>query len=94
MIVAHILEPLEDILMAILDWLGPHGAIGLTWAWSIVALTAIVRLLTDHSLADVIARAGHNVVRDRFCLEKMVEATSDVYDEGARQVRFAESVAV
>jgi len=45
MIVAHILEPLEDILMAILDWLGPHGAIGLTWAWSIVALTAIVRLL-------------------------------------------------
>ena len=45
MIVAHILEPLEDILMAILDWLGPHGSIGLTWAWSIVALTAIVRLL-------------------------------------------------
>ena len=29
--------------------------------------SAIVRLLTDHSLADVIARAGHNVVRDRFC---------------------------
>jgi YidC/Oxa1 family membrane protein insertase len=42
---AHILEPLEDILMAILDCLGPHGTIGLTWAWSIVALTAIVRLL-------------------------------------------------
>jgi YidC/Oxa1 family membrane protein insertase len=42
---AHILEPLEDILMAVLDWLGPHGTIGLTWAWSIVALTAIVRLL-------------------------------------------------
>jgi YidC/Oxa1 family membrane protein insertase len=45
MIVAHILEPLEDILMAILEWLGPHGTLGLTWAWSIVALTAIVRLL-------------------------------------------------
>jgi YidC/Oxa1 family membrane protein insertase len=42
---AHILEPLEDILMAVLDWLGPHGTIGLTWAWSIVALTVIVRLL-------------------------------------------------
>jgi len=42
---AHILEPLEDILRAVLDWLGPHGTIGLTWAWSIVALTAIVRLL-------------------------------------------------
>jgi YidC/Oxa1 family membrane protein insertase len=45
MIVAHILEPLEDILSAILDWLGPQGTVGLTWAWSIVALTAIVRLL-------------------------------------------------
>ena len=45
MIVAHILEPLEDILGAILDWLGPQGTVGLTWAWSIVALTAIVRLL-------------------------------------------------
>ena len=42
---AHVLEPLEDILSAILDWLGPQGAIGLTWAWSIVALTVIVRLL-------------------------------------------------
>jgi YidC/Oxa1 family membrane protein insertase len=41
----HILTPLEDILQAILDWLGPHGAIGLPWAWSIVALTVIVRLL-------------------------------------------------
>jgi YidC/Oxa1 family membrane protein insertase len=45
MILAHMLEPLEDILMAILDWLGPHGALGLPWAWSIVALTVIVRLL-------------------------------------------------
>ena len=46
MILGHMLEPLEDILMAILDWLGPHGFLGLTWAWSIVALTVIVRLLT------------------------------------------------
>ena len=28
-----------------LEWLGPHGAIGLPWAWSIVALTVIVRLI-------------------------------------------------
>jgi YidC/Oxa1 family membrane protein insertase len=41
----HILTPLEDILQTILDWLGPHGAIGLTWAWSIVAVTVMVRLL-------------------------------------------------
>ena len=45
MIVAHILTPLENVLSAILDWLGPQGTVGLTWAWSIVALTVIVRLL-------------------------------------------------
>ena len=45
MIVAGILTPLEDALRAVLDWLGPHGAIGLPWAWSIVALTVIVRML-------------------------------------------------
>jgi YidC/Oxa1 family membrane protein insertase len=39
------LTPLEDILRSVLKWLGPHGAIGLPWAWSIVALTVIVRLL-------------------------------------------------
>jgi len=37
------LTPLEDILRNVLDWL--HGSIGLSWAWSIVALTVIVRLL-------------------------------------------------
>jgi YidC/Oxa1 family membrane protein insertase len=45
MILASPLTPLEDVLRSILDWLGPHGAIGLPWAWSIVALTVIVRLL-------------------------------------------------
>ena len=45
MIVAHILTPLEDLLRNVLEWLGPHGAIGLPWSWSIVALTVIVRLL-------------------------------------------------
>jgi YidC/Oxa1 family membrane protein insertase len=44
-IVAGILTPLENILRHILTWLGPHGAIGLPWAWSIVALTLIVRIL-------------------------------------------------
>lgn len=45
MIVAAILGPIEDALRAVLDWLGPHGTIGLPWAWSIVALTVIVRML-------------------------------------------------
>ena len=42
-ILASPLTPLEDILRNILDWL--HGSIGLSWAWSIVALTVMVRLL-------------------------------------------------
>jgi YidC/Oxa1 family membrane protein insertase len=44
-IVAGILTPLEDALRAVLDWLGPHGAIGLPWGWSIVALTILVRIV-------------------------------------------------
>jgi YidC/Oxa1 family membrane protein insertase len=45
LIVASPLTPLENLLRDVLKWLGPHGAIGLPWAWSIVALTIIVRLL-------------------------------------------------
>jgi len=45
MILAHILTPLENLLRNILEWLGPHGTIGLPWSWSIVALTVLVRLL-------------------------------------------------
>jgi YidC/Oxa1 family membrane protein insertase len=37
------LTPLEDALRHVLDWL--HSSIGLSWAWSIVGLTVIVRLL-------------------------------------------------
>jgi YidC/Oxa1 family membrane protein insertase len=43
-IVADILAPIENILASILDWLGPHGFVGLPWAWAIVALTVIVRM--------------------------------------------------
>jgi len=44
-IVAGILTPLENALRSVLDWLGPHGAIGLPWGWSIVALTILVRIV-------------------------------------------------
>ena len=43
LILASPLSPLEDVLRNILEWL--HGTIGLPWAWSIVALTIMVRLL-------------------------------------------------
>ena len=43
MIIASPLTPLEDVLRHVLNWL--HGSAGFSWAWSIVALTVIVRLL-------------------------------------------------
>jgi YidC/Oxa1 family membrane protein insertase len=43
MILFSPLTPIEDLLRNVLDWL--HGSVGLPWAWSIVALTVMVRLL-------------------------------------------------
>ena len=45
MILASPLTPLENILRSVLEWIGPHGTIGLPWGWSIVALTLMVRML-------------------------------------------------
>jgi glycosyltransferase involved in cell wall biosynthesis len=59
-----------------------------------VALAAaLVRLLKDHAYADTLARAGHDLVHDRFCIELMVKAIEEIYDEGARAVRLSESAA-
>jgi YidC/Oxa1 family membrane protein insertase len=38
-----ILTPLEDLLRHVLVWL--HSTVGLPWAWSIVALTMMVRII-------------------------------------------------
>ena len=54
---------------------------------------AIVRLLEDHQLADMIARTGHDLVRSRFGIEQMVSAIEDIYAEGARAGRLAEVAA-
>ncbi|MGH9391751.1 MAG: YidC/Oxa1 family membrane protein insertase [Vicinamibacteria bacterium] len=43
MIVGGLLSPIENVLTEVLVWL--HDTGGLTWAWSIVALTVIVRML-------------------------------------------------
>ena len=48
---------------------------------------AITRLLVDHPLADMLARAGHDLVHERFCLELMVRSIEDLYDEGAASIR-------
>jgi glycosyltransferase involved in cell wall biosynthesis len=55
--------------------------------------TAIVRLLRDHPLADMLARAGHDLVHERFCIELMVDAVERIYDEGARSLRPSEVAA-
>jgi glycosyltransferase involved in cell wall biosynthesis len=47
---------------------------------------AIVRLLTDHPLADMLARAGHDVAHARFSLGAMVSAVSAIYEDGAATV--------
>jgi YidC/Oxa1 family membrane protein insertase len=43
LVVASILTPAEHFLRHVLDWL--HTNLGLSWAWSIVALTVIVRMI-------------------------------------------------
>jgi glycosyltransferase involved in cell wall biosynthesis len=55
---------------------------------------AIVRLLRDHPLADTLARAGHDLVHDRFCIERMVGAVETLYDEGAAAVSARSGMAV
>jgi YidC/Oxa1 family membrane protein insertase len=42
-IVGGILTPLENVLTSVLEWF--HSTAGLSWAWSIVALTVAVRML-------------------------------------------------
>src|ERR671931_2560360 len=42
MIVLSVLTPIEDVMRSILVFL--HDTIGLPWAWSIVALTILVRI--------------------------------------------------
>ena len=43
MIVMSILQPLENVMKSILDFF--HSNVGLSWAWSIVAVTVVVRIV-------------------------------------------------
>ena len=44
--------------------------------------SAIVRLLQDHPLADMLGRAGHDMTHDRFCVQIMVNAVQDAVRRG------------
>lgn len=56
----------------------PHDAAALA--------AAITRMLTDHPLADTLARAGHDFVIDNFSIERMAGAVARIYEEGAAVV--------
>src|ERR1700750_500234 len=81
MILLHILTPLENILRDVLKWLGPHGTIGLTWAWSIVALTVIVRLL----LVPLTVRQIHSMKNLERHAPQMKELQKKYKDDKKRQ---------
>ncbi len=47
---------------------------------------AIATVLTDHPLADMIAKNGHDFVIENFSLDHMLAAVSALYEEGAAAV--------
>ena len=74
--VGGIPEMIEDAVSGLL--VPPHDADALA--------RAVVRLLTDRPLAESLGRTGRHLVRERFCLERMVDAIQAIYDEGAAVV--------
>ena len=81
--VGGIPEMIEDGVTGLL--VPPHDSEALA--------AAIIRLLRDHPYADMLGRAGHDLVHDRFCIELMVDAIAAIYDDGARAVRPSEVAA-
>ena len=67
MIVAGILTPIEDVLTAVLEWF--HASVGLTWAWSVVALVVCVRML----LVPVTVRQIHSMQNLQAHMPEMKE---------------------
>jgi YidC/Oxa1 family membrane protein insertase len=62
-----ILTPIEDVLTWVLEWF--HTAIGLTWAWSVILLTLVVRML----LVPLTVRQIHSMQRMQEYLPQMKE---------------------
>jgi YidC/Oxa1 family membrane protein insertase len=65
MIIASFLSPIEDALTAALEWL--HTGVGLPWAWSIVALTLLVRM----ALVPLTVRQIHSMQRMQAHMPEM-----------------------
>jgi glycosyltransferase involved in cell wall biosynthesis len=48
---------------------------------------ALVRVLSDRPFAAALARGGHDLVHERFCVELMVRAVEAIYDEAVAEER-------
>lgn len=46
---------------------------------------AVTKLLVDHPYADLLGRAGRELVHERFCVELMVRAIESIYDEAVAE---------
>jgi YidC/Oxa1 family membrane protein insertase len=66
-ITLSILTPVEDVLTWGLEWF--HTSIGLSWAWSVIALTIVVRML----LVPLTVRQIHSMQRMQQYLPQMKE---------------------
>jgi YidC/Oxa1 family membrane protein insertase len=66
-VLLSVLGPIEDVLTAVLEWL--HASGGLSWAWSVVALTILVRVL----LVPLTVRQIHSMQRMQQYLPQMKE---------------------
>jgi glycosyltransferase involved in cell wall biosynthesis len=54
---------------------------------------AITSLLRDHQLADMLGRAGHDLVHQRFCLEQMIASIEEIYEDAAAARRLSDVAA-
>ena len=82
MIPGGILTPLEDVLTAVLEWF--HNTVGLPWAWSIVALVVVVRIL----LVPVTVRQIHSMQNLQLHAPEMKEIQKRWKHDRQRQTPF------
>jgi YidC/Oxa1 family membrane protein insertase len=78
-ILLSVLTPVEDVLTWGLEWL--HTSVGLSWAWSVIALTLVVRML----LVPLTVRQIHSMQRMQQYLPQMKEIQKRYKSDRKRQ---------
>ena len=79
MIVAGILTPLEDVLTFGLEWF--HEALRLPWAWAVVAVTVVVRML----LVPIAVRQIHSMQNMQRHMPQLKEIQRKYKNDKVRQ---------